>query len=247
MGLGQVPHLVRRDIARDDQDGVVRPVMRVIELDQHVTVELLHLVTPPDDRDAVGMIVVERRAQLFVEDAPGGRVDPFRAFFEDDRAFGHDLFVGETKIAHAVCLELHHQAETVGGDTLEIAGVVPGGEGVVGAAVVLDDAGKCAAFDVIGALEHQVFEEMRHARLTGRFVGRTGAVPDHVHDRGASVILDHDDLHAIVEEEFRNVFRGLRRRRQGQHKRCDQRVGGKPRGSGHCSGAPLHRYVTVVR
>jgi hypothetical protein len=160
MGFGKRAHLLGRHVARDDQDGVVRPVMRLVEGDQRLAIELLHLVTPADDRDAVGVVVVERGAHLFVEQATGGGIDPLGAFFEDHGAFGHDLFVGEAQVAHAVGLHLHHQAEAVGGHTLEIAGVIPRGEGVVRAAVVLDDAGKLAAFDVVRALEHQVFEEM---------------------------------------------------------------------------------------
>jgi hypothetical protein len=40
-----------------------------------------------------------------------------------------------------------------------------------------------------------------------------------VHDGGAAVILDHDDLHAVVEKELGDVLRRLRRGRQD--KRCD--------------------------
>jgi hypothetical protein len=55
-------------------------------------------------------------------------------------------------------------------------------------------------------LEHQVFEEMGDTRLARRFIGGAGAVPDHVNDGGAAVVLDHDHLHAVVEKEFRDVL-----------------------------------------
>jgi hypothetical protein len=81
MGFGKRPHLIGRDIARDDEDGVVRPVVVLVEGDQRLAVQLLHLVTPADDRNAVGVVVVERGAHLFVEQATGGGIDPFGAFF----------------------------------------------------------------------------------------------------------------------------------------------------------------------
>jgi hypothetical protein len=59
-----------------------------------------------------------------------------------------------------------------------------------------------------------VFEEMGDTGHAGRFIGGAGAVPDHVHDGGAAVVLDHDDLHAVVEKELGDVLRRMRRGRQ---------------------------------
>jgi hypothetical protein len=59
-----------------------------------------------------------------------------------------------------------------------------------------------ARFD--GALEHQVFQEMGDARLSGRFIGGPDAIPDHVHDDRRAVILDHHDLQPVVEPEVRH-------------------------------------------
>jgi hypothetical protein len=91
---------------------------------------------------------------------------------------------------------------------------------------------KTRRFRVIRALEHQVFEEMGDAGLAGRFIGGAGAVPDHVHDGGAAVVLDHDDLHAVVEKEFRDVLRRLNGRGEGKRERRDKR-----RGDGATGGA----------
>jgi hypothetical protein len=104
-------------------------------------------------------------------------------------------------VAHPVGFHLHHQPETVGGDALEIGGVVLGGEGVVGAAVFLNHAGKLARFHIVGGLEHQVLEEMGDAGAARLLVGGAGAVPDHVHHHRGAVILDHHHLHAVFQPE----------------------------------------------
>ncbi len=58
---------------------------------------------------------------------------------------------------------------------------------------------------LLGALEHQVLEEMRDARLSERIVRRTVAVPDHVGDDGNAAIRNDDDIEAVVEREGRQV------------------------------------------
>jgi hypothetical protein len=53
----------------------------------------------------------------------------------------------------------------------------------------------------LGALEHQVFEEMGDARLALRIVGRAVAVPDHVGDHRGAMIGNDDHGQAVVEPE----------------------------------------------
>ncbi len=54
---------------------------------------------------------------------------------------------------------------------------------------------------LLGALEHQVFEEVRNARLADRIVSRTVAIPHHVRDDGSAMIRDHHDIETVVEGE----------------------------------------------
>jgi hypothetical protein len=85
------------------------------------------------------------------------------------------------------------------GDPLEIGRVVVGREGVLLAAQRRDDLRELARRMALGALEHQVFEEMRDAGSADRIVGRAVLVPDHVgHDRHAPV-GDDDHLEPVVE------------------------------------------------
>src|SRR3546814_18435528 len=81
------------------------------------------------------------------------------------------------------------------------AGVVPGGEGVLAPAVGGDDLRELARRQPLGALEHQVLEEVRQAGLAGLLVGGADAVPHRVvHDRRPAAPHDHH-LQAVVEVE----------------------------------------------
>ena len=92
-----------------------------------------------------------------------------------------------------------------------IGGVVLGGEGVVVAADRLDPRRELAFGMGLGALEHQVFEEVGDARLARRIVGGADPVPHHVrHDRGA-MVGDDDDLEPVGEGEADRVGGEFRR------------------------------------
>ena len=66
-----------------------------------------------------------------------------------------------------------------------------------------------------GALEHQMFEEMREPGFAWRLVGRADLVPDHLRDDGRAVIGDHHHLQAVVERESGGTFRRHRGLGQG--------------------------------
>ena len=63
---------------------------------------------------------------------------------------------------------------------------------------------------LLGALEHQMLEEMREAGFAGRLVGRADLVPDHLRDHGRAVVGDHHDLQAVAEREAGGRLRGDR-------------------------------------
>ena len=102
------------------------------------------------------------------------------------------------------------------GDALEIGGVVVAGEGVLLAADLGDELGELALRVGLGALEHQVFEEMGDARLALRIVGRAVAVPDHMGDDRRAMVGNDDDGQAVVEPEVDDAAcGGARGRRLG--------------------------------
>ena len=128
-------------------------------------------------------------------------------------ALGRDDLVGEDEAGHAVGLIGHHQAEMLLGDALEIGGVIVAGEGVLLAADLRDRLRERALGMLGGALEHEMFEKMRDARLARRIVGRTVAVPDHVGDDRGAMVGNDDHRHAVVElalYDFEGLCRALR-------------------------------------
>jgi hypothetical protein len=134
--LGQFPDLVRRHVARDHQHCVVRRVVAVVVVERIGEREGFHLVLPADHRHAVAVVEVLRRAGLFVVERAGVVLGPLVAFLDDDVALGQDVLLVEAEVDHPVAFHLHHQLQPVGGDALEVAGVVVGGEGVVVAPVL---------------------------------------------------------------------------------------------------------------
>ena len=90
-------------------------------------------------------------------------------------------------------------------DALEIAGVVGGGEGVLLAADRRHRLREASGRVLGGALEHQMFEEMRDAGLARRLVGGADLVPDHVGDDRRAPVRHDDDLEAVGEREVGDV------------------------------------------
>ncbi len=70
----------------------------------------------------------------------------------------------------------------------------------------------------LGALEHQMLEEVGDAALAGSLIGAADLVPQHVRDDRGAPVRDDDDLKAIVEREMGDVRRlvGRRRLRRGR-------------------------------
>ncbi len=85
----------------------------------------------------------------------------------------------------------------VGGNHLEVVGDVVAGGGVVGAADILGQTVHLLRVHVFGALEHQVFEQVREAGPSGRIVLGTDVIPDLHRDGRAGVVLDAEHLQAV--------------------------------------------------
>ena len=107
--LGQGLQLLGRDIAGDDQDGVVRRIVPAVEGQGVLGGQAFQLMLPADHRYAVGMVEIERRAHLLVEQRRRIVVGARPALLDNDVALGQDIGVGKHEIDHAVGLELHHQ------------------------------------------------------------------------------------------------------------------------------------------
>ena len=199
--LGELADGFGVDVAGDDEGGVVRGVVGAVEGHRGVAGEAGDLGLGADGRAGPGAAVVERGQELLVEGPARIAVDDLPALLDDDGAFGEDARLARGEVGHAVGFHAHHQVEAVGGDAHGEGGVVDGGEGAEAAAVLLDGAVELALGELVGGLEHQVFEEVGGAGLSGGVVGGADAVPERLGDGRGALVLDHDDGEAVVEGE----------------------------------------------
>ena len=150
----------------------------------------------------------ERRLHRLAELRAGVGVAMHAPLLEHDVALGRDDLVGQHEPGHPVGLEFHAGLEVLLGDLLEIGGEIVAGEGVLLPADLGDEFGELALGMGLGALEHQMFEEMGDARLAERIVGRAVAVPDHVGDDRRAMVGDDHDLEAVLEGEMGDLRGG---------------------------------------
>ena len=185
----------------------------------------------------VAMVEIERTARLFPQDGGRAGIDARPPLLEDDAAFLRDLVRRKREVRHAIGLDLHHPFEPVGGDELEIAGIVPAGERILPAAIGGDDAGKFAGFPRLRPLEQQMFDEMGDAGFTGRLIDGAGPVPHHV-QRDRRPPVDDDDAAQPVGEgkasgdERRPAGLLPGRRRRAGCRRAGKRNGHRAGGAG---------------
>ncbi len=210
--LGVGLDLFGGDVAGDDHHRIVRRIEAPVERQRIVAAELLDLVAPADRRPAVGMIEIERRIHLLAEPAHRIVGDPHVLLFEHDIEFRFHHLVGEHEAGDAVGFERHHLLEVLARHALEEAGIVAGGEGILLAADLGDVLRERVAGILLGALEHQMFEEVRQAGLARRLVGGADLVPDHVGDDRRAMIGDHNDFKTVIELEIGDRRRCLRTR-----------------------------------
>ena len=195
--FGERQGLVGLDVARHHQNGVLGRIEALVIGERVLAFEALDLMPPADDRDPIRMMGEERRLDRFAELRAGVGVAMHASLLEHDVALGRDDVVGQGQARHAVGLELHAGFEVLLGDLLEIGGEIVAGEGVLLAADFGDEFRELAVRMALGALEHQVFEEVGDARLAQGIVGGAVAVPDHVGDDRRAAVGNDDDLEAV--------------------------------------------------
>ena len=151
------------------------------------------------------MIEVERGIHLFAEAGAGIVGDPHVLLFKDDVELGTHHIVRQHEAGHAVGFQRHHLLEVFARHALEEAGVVAGGEGIFLTADFGDRLRERFVRILLGALEHQVFEEMGQAGFSRRLVGAADLVPDHMgHDR-RPMIRDDDQLKSVRQVKWTEI------------------------------------------
>ncbi len=143
-------------------------------------------------------------------------VDPDLLF--DDADLVLEVLGGDGRAPHPVGFEEQGQFQAVGGQEVEVVGVVDVGRAVEGAAGGLDVPHVLGLADVVRALEHHVLEEVREP---GSALG-LGAHADVVHhchaDHRRSGVGGQDHPQSVVEPERLDRERrcGNRRNSHGQ-------------------------------
>ena len=100
---------------------------------------------------------------------------------------------------HAVGLEVDHQGRAVRRDVDVVRGDVLAGEGVVPAAVLLDQPRELARPVGRRALEHHVLEEVGEAGAAARLVARAHPVPHLEGDHRTAMVLEEEHAQSVVE------------------------------------------------
>ena len=193
------------DVAGQDQHGVVGAVVVTEPVAHGLETGGVQIGHRADGRVAVGVADGEQRLLLGVGGQAIGLVVALALLVLDDAALQIEHLLADLaeQEAHAVALEEQGLLQRRGRDGLEIVGAVePGGAvqaGGAGGAHGLD----VALRGVLGAAEHQVFEQVGEAGGAGGLVLGADIVPDgHGHDGGLAVLVD-DDGQAVVELEPR--------------------------------------------
>ena len=216
----------RIEIARDDEDRIVGPVISGVEGAHIVDRRGIEVGDAADHPAGIRVMLIGERRQIErIELAIGPGEHRLAEFLLHHVAFGGEAGRIDDQRGHAVGLGEQQPLQVVGGDDLEIIGVIVAGRGVVIAADILGQPVELLGVEVARRLEHQMLEQMRKARTPARIVAPADIVP-HLHrDIGGRGVADRIDAQAIGERAFGEgdrLDRRQRRRRFGQRGRGDR-------------------------
>jgi hypothetical protein len=161
--LGQPPDLACVDVAGDNQDRVVRGIVRAVEVHRVPPRQPGDLVLRADGRPAIGAARVKGGHELLREGTARVAFHHLPALLDHDFALRENVRLGRSEVDHAIGFHAHHQVEPVRRNALEVGGVVDRGEGVVAPAILRDDPAELTLGELVRGLEHEVLEEMPDA------------------------------------------------------------------------------------
>ena len=191
--------LVRLDVADDREEGVARGVVRVVEAARVVERRGAEVVHRADD----GVLVRERVVRERVGRLEGRRVrlvvDAQALLFLHGLALVVELLLREDEGAHPVGLEEEPEVEALGRQRLVVVRAVLGRRAVHRAAGARDEPEVLALADVLGALEHEVLEEMGEPRPARELHPAPDVVGDVDRDEGDAALRRGDDRQAVRE------------------------------------------------
>ena len=138
-----------------------------------------------------------RGADLLHEEGLRVVVGPHPPLFHHHHPLRAEVLLPEDEVLHPVRFEIEAHLDPVGAQVLEIGRVIVGGEGVVVAAVLLDDPRKILGTDLGSPFEHHVLEHVGQAGLTPGFVPGPHPVPYLEGDNRRLVVLEEENLEAV--------------------------------------------------
>ena len=216
--------LFGRDVAGEDQRGVVRAVIVAEPVLHRVHRRRVEIGHRTDRRVIVGVGRGEERVDDLVEDEAARLVVALTLLVLDDSALVIELLLRHRaeQIAHAVAFQPERAFESGGRDGLEIICAVE-----IGGAVVIGGTHFLQILEIVfrrvfRTVEHQMFEQVRKAAFALGLVLRADIVPHgDRHDRRLAIGVD-DHVEPILKRELlvrnldlvdqRGEFGGLCRR-----------------------------------
>ncbi len=212
----QVGGLRHVEVAGDDHRGVGGNVEGVEEGPDVVDGGRVEVGHAADDRVLVGVGREGGLVEQLVQVAERLVVHPHPAFFLDHLALVHEGLLVDAQRAEAIGLHPQHQRQVLRRHGVPVDRRVFVRVGVGASAHRRHDRGVLLGLDVLRALEHHVFEQVREAGAPGALVLRADVVPElHVGDRRGPVrVQDHGQPVGQREAlilEFRRRHRGVER------------------------------------
>ena len=195
-------HLHRRgrvEIAGDDEHGVLRHVVGLVEVAHVLDARRLEVGHAADHLVLVGVGRERRVVDDLGEASVGRAVDALPALFLHHAALARERRLLDLERGHPIGLEPQRQRQVVRRHRLPVVGRILVGRGVALAADRGDERLVLILGDVLAALEHQVLEEVREPGPAGLLVLRADVVGDADVDDGRRVVLVEDDPQAVLE------------------------------------------------
>jgi hypothetical protein len=197
--LDELAHLRLVEVPHDDDRGVVRLIVGVVELLAVLGRDLVEVLDRADGRPGVRVLRVRQGAEAFDGLADGVVVDAQPLLLLDDLALRIDRPLEELEVTHALGLELHREADVRGRHGVVVGGDVLGREGVDLATDLLEEARVVLGRHVLRALEHHVLEHVGDAADADVLVLRAHVIED-LHGRdGRLVVGEEEHLEAVGE------------------------------------------------
>ena len=191
------------DVAREHQHDVGSPVVGVEPFVHVCNGSVIQVLHRADDGVAVRVI---HRVQPIADTVAHLRIGPILTLpflVLDHAALLVQRFLRHRaeQVTHAVAFHPQRHVECTGRHGRIVVGAILGGRTVHPRGTRVHERGEVLALAILGALEHQVFEQVRETRFAVRFVFRTDAIPhtDKHGRRGPVLVYDHGE--AVIQPE----------------------------------------------